>query len=106
MKKIFLLLLLVGCASTHELLPAGPQMSKGKSHKYSAGDCVRFNKQEMKKQGKKTDGTPMFVLGFQREPLPIRYVVVIKHPRLDQPVQFTAMIKVFDRDTDKIECPK
>lgn len=96
----------MGCSTTDDLLPTRSQAYGEKLHKYRSGDCVRFNETQMKKQGKTTDGTPMFVLGFQREPMPIRYVVVMKHSRIDQPVQFTAVIKVFDRDTDKIECPK
>lgn len=106
MRTCFLLLILAGC-QTYTNIPeiyGQPTIFK---RKYRTGDCVRFNKQEIEKQGKTSDGTPMFIAGYKRmESGEIRYVVTIKHKRIDVPVQFTAVTKVFDRDTDKIECPQ
>lgn len=106
MLKIFLIcLFVIGCSHTDYNDSYGyPAATPGK---YIANDCVRFNEKEMKKQGKRTDGTPMKIIGYRRSTDgQLKYLVSIHHKRIDRPVEFTAVIKVFDRDTDKIECPK
>lgn len=116
MKKFLILLaFLTGCATTnHDVLPKPEPVAEvakpAPAYKYRPGDCVRFNAKKMAAKGLKSDGTIMFILGVKRaDPKvnkPELYVALIKHKRIKEPTEFTAFVKVFDRDTDKVACPK
>lgn len=94
-------LFLVNCSTTQAVVKKPTYQPK-----YTTGECVRFNKEVMRKKGKKVDGTVMFIRGFKKHPTKHtwEYVVLIDHPRMDKPYEFTAVIKVFDADTDKVLC--
>ncbi len=117
MKKLLVLFLfLCSCATSNDVLAVKPTETivaskEEPKRKYKAGDCAKFNKAAMAKKTKqKVDGTIMFILGAKRdrpgENVAVKYVVIMQHPRMKEPVEFTANIKVFDADTDKVECPK
>lgn len=116
MKSIFFaFLMLVGCATSNPeplvVPPSAPQRPAQLQHvKYTSGDCAVFNEAKANAKGKHTDGTIMFILGYMRgDPrvnAPFKYAIIMKHPKMDEPTKFTAVIKVFDEDTDKVPCPK
>lgn len=97
MKKINILQLLLSFfLISCETLNDTEQSRNIDGWKYSVGDCVRFNPFLIKN----TDGTPMKIVGV----IDGKYLVKIKHERLDQAVIFTAVRKKFEDDTISIKC--
>lgn len=106
---LFVCLFVANCTTTKKSIPTYIKNTTKPityKSKYTLGECVKFNKEAMRKKGLKTDGTIMFIRGFQEHPVKhtMEYLVLIDHHKMDKPYEFTAVIKVFDADTDKVPC--